>query len=49
MLALDVWSWKQKNLTGAGVVLLVAAVLPVELLYVFMDVGLTFFSPFIHF
>ena len=51
MLALDVlMEAKQLVLsTGAGVVLLVVAVLPVELVCVSMDVGLTFFKPFIIF
>ena len=44
MLALDVLEAEQLvSSTGAGVVLLIVAVLPVELVCVAMDVGLTFF------
>ena len=43
MLTLDVLVEAEQlvSLTGAGVVLLVVAVLPVELVYVSMDMGLT--------
>ena len=46
MLALDVLVEAEQlvSSTGAGVVLLVVAVLPVELVCVSMDVGLTFFN-----
>jgi hypothetical protein len=46
MLTLDVLVEAEQlvSLTGAGVVLLVVAVLPVELVCVSMDAGLTFFN-----
>ena len=46
MLALDVLVEAEQlvSSTGAGVLLLVVAVLPVELVCVSMDVGLTFFN-----
>jgi hypothetical protein len=46
MLALDLLVEAEQlvSSTGAGLVLLVVAVLPVELVCVSMDVGLTFFN-----
>ena len=46
MQALDVLVEAEQlvSLTGTGVVLLVVAVLPVELVCVYLDVGLTFFN-----
>ena len=51
MLALDVLVEAEQlvSSTAAGGVLLVLAVLPVELVCVSMDVGLTFLKLFIHF